>query len=597
MSGPRLLAASMVVAIVAAGCVSLPADDPLAAANTAETAAFASYLHDLSPLLTGLTNLTEHYRTSMAGPMGNVELDTWVIRPDLEEPLPLVLEVTPYYTGGEPATLGRVAHELIQRGYAVGVSSVRGTGNSGGCFSQGGHQEALDTAAVIEELAGQAWSNGRVGLIGVSYPGTTPQDVWVEAPPSLKAIVPISGISDLYKYNFVNGVPIVPQGPAFNTYYWVLEGPATFSATDLETVPGAIAGEACPQQLEVQEGGLSSGLDGNKDAYWQERDFLAELAAARAADATTERAAVWYIHGLQDWNVKPHMMEDWLDALWQEGVPMKVWLGQWPHAWPASSSLSDPCKEPGDACRADWWSQGLVAWFDQFLKGIDTGILDAPAVQVQDDDGQWRHEDRWPPTDVDTHTYYFDADGTLASDAPGDGTATYWLPPAGAELEAATGLTPADASLPLSKTFVSEPLEHDLHLAGQALLALNVTSSAARASLVVSLGERDPDGLDRYVNFGVISLNHADNLAQGSPNIAGQVLPIALRFFPQDDVIHAGHRLIITFAENTRGSPGPSLAPVHDAGSMSFDLTTASLMLPVDTTIAYEATQPYDSSA
>jgi predicted acyl esterase len=394
--------------------------------------------------------------------------------------------------------------------------------------------------------------------------------------------VPISGISDLYKYNFVNGVHIDIQGLGFNTYYWLLVGLAPaglsggVSGNDVPSVPGAIAGEACTEQVDVQEGGVSSTLDGNKDAYWQERDFLAELQAAGPLADGRQRAAVWYIHGLQDWNVKPHMMEDWLDGVWAEGVPTKVWLGQWPHAWPAPTGAD--CDEEGASCRADWWSLGLVAWFDQFLKGMDTGILDAPAVQVQDDDGVWRSEDVWPAA-TDALRFYFDA-GALRTDGPGSGSAEY------------TVATAVDVVVGTSVTFVSEPLEGDLHLSGLPLLRGNITASGDRASLVVSLGERGADG-DRYVNFAAQSLNHVGDLAAGRDSVAGVTQDVSVRFFPQDDVLHAGNRILVTFAPNTAGGPGPGLIPIQDLGTITLDLASLRLVLPIDATIVAESEQPY----
>ncbi len=544
-----------------------------------------SYLHNLSERVDTLTTITEQFRTPVTE---LIELDTWIIRPDVEGPVPIVLEVTPYYGGGEPSRLGRLGDELISRGYAVGVSSVRGTGNSGGCFTQGGPEEAVDTARVIEHVASQPWSNGNVGLIGVSYPGTTPQDVWVEAPQSLKTIVPISGISDLYKYNFVNGVPINIQGFGFNTYYWLLVGlsPAGLGGgsqiIDPVHVATAGAGEACTDQVEVQEGGVSSTVDGNKDAYWQVRDFHAELRSTW--DRNPDRASVFYIHGLQDWNVKPHHMEDWLEAIQETDVPFKIWLGQWGHAWPQSSNPANVC-ELGDPCRADWWNRTLVAWFDQFLKEKDTGILDAPAVQVQDDDGVWRHEHDWPPRDVSWLRLFPDADGTLGEQA-GSGVVSYH--------DRRGGLR----DLPLDPVgsqvvFVSEPVPANMTLSGLPVFHGNVTASGDRASLVFSLRERMADGEERSINFAALSLNHAESLAAGKSSIANLRQEVHLRFFPQDDVIHEGSRIVLVASGNTVGRPGPNLQPVSDGSTITLDLEGAWLHLPVDVERVVEDPQPF----
>lgn len=567
-----ILTAALLSALAIAGCLGGD-DEPDATNGGSETMdpslPLASYLHDVSvadPNYSFSNMIVEQYRTIVNE---GLELDTWIARPDTTEPVPVVLEVTPYYTGGAPTSLGRDGDELLSRGYAVGVSSVRGTGNSGGCFTQGGPSEATDTAAVIEHMASQPWSNGNVGLMGVSYPGTTPQDVWVENPPSLKTIVPISGISDMYKYNFVNGVPILVQGYAFNLYYWILEGPGTFDPEDTPTVPGAIAGEACAEQADVQQGGATSTVDGNKDAYWRVRDFGAELAAT----PEQERASVFYIHGLQDWNVKPHMMEGWLDQVWESGSDVKVLLGQWPHAWPSSTSTSFTCPETG-ACREDWWNLTMVAWFDYYLKGIDTGILDAPRVQVQNDDMKWRHEAHFPAMD---ETMRLPLGPTLGE--PGTGEKSYF--------DAIGGLM----SIPGAVTqveWVSEPLPFDYNLSGMPVFHGNVTSDAARASLILTLQEEMPNGNRRSINFGIQSLNHVASLENGNPNIAGNRQEVHLQFFPQDDVIHEGSRIVLIASGNTIGGPGPGMQPQSTGANILIEETGAWLELPLDRSVVFE---------
>ncbi|HVL66056.1 MAG TPA: CocE/NonD family hydrolase [Vicinamibacterales bacterium] len=544
----------------------------------------ASYLHNLSQPIPGVTvqnSIVEQHRVRMAD---GVHLDAWIVRPRIDGRVPVVLQVTPYYGGGSPVLetgghlLGAPGNTLVPRGYAYGMVSVRGTGNSEGCFSIGGPQEAKDTATVVEYFAAQPWANGNVGMMGVSYDGTTPQDVWVEAPPSLKTIVPISGISDLYKYNFVNGVPIDIQGFGFNTYYWALVGlspaglyiPST-QLRDPVHVPGAVIGEVCTEQVWVQEGGVSSTIDGNKDGYWQLRDFLAEYRAA----PKKPRASVFYIHGLQDWNVKPHNMEDWLTALQESGVPFKAWLGQWAHAYPS---------------RGDWWgnaSQGtpsvLVAWFDQFLKGRSTGILDAPKIQLETDRGEWRHENEWLKGKTKLHNYGLRGDGTMATKVrDAGGTVSYF--------DYNGGLTDGTVDNgPDRVVWVSEPLASDLYISGMPRFEATVTASGRRASLMLTLAERTANG-DRPFNFAALSLNHARNLASGSPDISGQAQQVGVNFFPQDDVVRAGSRLVLIASGNVvrNGQPGPTLQPVSDGSVITIDLAGAVLRIPVDLSVTIE---------
>lgn len=603
--------ALLLLSAALSGCVNsdLEGENDASGLPELKSTAFSHYLSNLSEPLEGVsldTALVEQYRVEAAD---GLELDTWIVRPDIDGEVPVVLEVTPYYGGGPPvfrsgvdgvdesltSGLGTLAQILVEHGYAFGISSVRGTGNSEGCFTQGGPEEGKDTAAVVEAVAVESWSNGNVGLIGVSYPGTTPQQVWLEAPPSLKTIVPISGISDLYKYNFKNGVPIWIQGYGFNTYYWPMVGLSPtglsggYAATDPTKVPGSVAGEVCEDQVDVQSAGVQATLDGNKGEYWQKRDFPAIHRATW--DLNPERASVFYIHGLQDWNVKPHNMEQWLDQIQDSGVDYKVWLGQWPHAWPQ---------------RDDWWNVTVLAWFDDALKGKDTGILDAPAVQVQDDEGRWRHEHRWPPQ-TRTKTLHPHDNGTLQSD-PGSGEVTYhdraggktWQPSPVSQQTA-----PVEDALwqivdegqegawgPDRVVFRSEPLQEDMLLAGQPHFSANVSATGSRASLMLSLHEVSENGDRRSFNFGVLSLNHAEDLEQGAEDISGETLAVDLDFFPQDSLIRAGSRIELIAAANLIGGPMPAFEPLSDGSHITIHLDGARLDLPAVEQAILEEPQP-----
>ncbi|HLE48258.1 MAG TPA: CocE/NonD family hydrolase, partial [Candidatus Thermoplasmatota archaeon] len=365
----------LLAAFMVAGCVGATVDAPDSTpkairGRAVAPAAMAAYLHNLSEPDAAIRVANGVLTNFKIGGSDGVKLDAWIVRPKSEGKYPLVLEVTPYYSGGSPIppqglgshAFGRIADILVPRGYAYGIMSVRGTGNSEGCFTVMGAAEGKTTAAAIEALAKQPWSNGNVGLVGVSYPGTTPQDAWVEAPPALKTIIPISGISDLYKYSYVNGVHINQQGYAWTNGYSVRAGtlqyPTSWAAsmpfTDPLGLPGTVVGEACPEIVPFHAGAGQTAVTANKDAFWTERDLVKELKKV----GEKPRPSVFYIHGLQDWNVKPHMMEDWLAALQESGVPLKIWLGQWQHAWPAGQTCST------GPCRADWWEGALVAWLD-----------------------------------------------------------------------------------------------------------------------------------------------------------------------------------------------------------------------------------------
>lgn len=570
-----LLASAVACTLMATAAQAGPADDDMLVVTPAKTTsgqAVTSYLHDVSQPIPGVDESSAIVEQHRVTALDGIKLDTWIVRPNIVGPVPVVLQLTPYYGGGNPVlmlALNAELTELLKRGYAVGIASLRGTGNSEGCFTIGGPAEAKDSAAVIEHYAAQPWSNGNVGLIGVSYDGTAPQDAWVEAPPHLKTIVPISGISDLYKYNYVNGVPI-NDTIGFNTYYWAIVGlgPAGLElgtqAADPVSIPGAIKGEVCQERIEITEETATSLMDGNKDQYWQARDFAAELAAS----PKKKRASVFYIHGLEDWNVKTHNMEGWVDAIQRTGVPFKAWLGQWGHAWPDRND----------------WHEVMTAWFDQFLKNRDTGVLDAPKVQVQDDAATWRHESRYPPASAAV-VVHPQVSGQLRA-TPGTGFASF-------DDYAGAPVSP-NVTLPDDRVvFTSAPLSEDLHLSGMPRFEGAVTASGRRANLMLSLAEQKPDGTLHYLNYAALSLNHAADLAQGKPSVAGLRQQVAVSFFPQDDVVQKGSRLVLVAAGNLVQAPGAafSMQPIADGSRVVLDLTTTRLVLPHDTTLTIEPTE------
>jgi uncharacterized protein len=88
---------------------------------------------------------------------------------------------------------------FVPRGYVHVIANCRGTGGSGGTFGFFDGQERRDMHDLVEWAAQQPWSNGNIGMIGISYFAGTQMEAAVERPPHLKAIMPIAGTFDLYE--------------------------------------------------------------------------------------------------------------------------------------------------------------------------------------------------------------------------------------------------------------------------------------------------------------------------------------------------------------------------------------------------------------
>ena len=139
------------------------------------------------PVAQGTADATElHYKLELPDPQ------RWG-----SGPYPLVVDYSGYFPG--LYIYDGLAERFLAEGYAVAGVNIRGTGCSGGKFDYFEPLESRDGAEAIDWLGSQPWSNGRVAMVGKSYPGITQLFVAAERPQRLKAIVPGHVFGDLYR--------------------------------------------------------------------------------------------------------------------------------------------------------------------------------------------------------------------------------------------------------------------------------------------------------------------------------------------------------------------------------------------------------------
>jgi predicted acyl esterase len=181
-----------------------------------------------------------------------------VYRPQGEGPFPVILSAHPYGKDRLPKKKRRgwslnVQYRIMNQpepvrisdrtsweapdpvwwtaqGYAVINADTRGGGHSGGTGDLFSDQEAHDIHELIEWAGSQPWSNGNVGMLGVSYLAISQYKVAASHPPSLKAICPWEGFTDAYRDFFTPG-GVVENG--FARVWLFLTKRAARVATDL----------------------------------------------------------------------------------------------------------------------------------------------------------------------------------------------------------------------------------------------------------------------------------------------------------------------------------------------------------------------------
>ena len=344
------------------------------------------------------------------------DMDSSEIQEDCK--VPIIAEIGPYYDDGDvdaltPADrLGRFLIEnFVPHGFGVAQVSVFGTGESNHCMDLMGLDEQLGINAAVEYLGKAPFSNGKVAAIGKSYDGSTPWEAAAMGSPHLKTIVPMSGLIGMHDLMWRNGSMEARGAIMHNGVYgsFGLDG-------NLED-----AQNACEGYMEGYYAGVGAYLTGDNLAwlgsdYWAERHFL-----TRAIQ--NYNGSIYIIHGMQDWNVDPHMAFPVHNVMIDAGFEVKGLYGQWGHDYPDRRSGHERLNTGRGAeafpytLRWDW-ADDLLEWFNFYLMG--KGPQPRLIAEVQDNMGGWRGETSYPPDDI----HWIDMDMDYCSIIGGSDTIT-----------------------------------------------------------------------------------------------------------------------------------------------------------------------------
>lgn len=475
-----------------------------------------------------------------------------VLRPDVPEgvKVPVVLDIGPYF-GDSIEVFGNRSRDLfVKHGFAYGHVAVRGTSSSGGCMEFFSLDEQKDMDATVTHFGTLPWSNGNVGLFGGSYDGTTQWMAAMFGNPHLKTIVPLAALTSIYDHQMRNGTSW-GGGPIFEAIYWEF-GFDTMSRTPEDKVANA----ACPEAYRGMAAGPYSTVTGDFDGvgplagYWQERDFTERI-------RQNYRGSVFLVHGLEDWRVPPSMAFPFVTELQQQGIEVKVLLGQWWHDSPDRASRHDSVR---------WdFAEVLLRWLDKQLyeRPQPTG----PVVDVEDDLGHWRTEATWPPADAGWTQLYL-GDGKLEREPTADGERVLEDP------VNAAGLLRMGSPLEYRASLGRVPKE--LRFAGMPTLhATFVPLSPEGGRVYAELVDVGWYGDAKVVGHAVMDLRYHAGGHERQQLTPGQPVLAKMQFFPLDVVIPPGHELVLRivggngyapqrdrFAELDSFVPSPTPLPI-----------------------------------
>lgn len=339
----------------------------------------------------------------------------------------------------------------VKDGYIVVRIDQRGSGKSPGQIRILSREFANDLYDVIEWLGTQSWSNGKVGMIGVSYYAVSQWIAAVHQPPHLAAIIPWEGFADAYRDAVRHG------GILSNTF---LKGWYYHRVISGQHAKGALNSDSLAQNLEISnwpEAVADARLA--VDPFWKS-NFLPSLLNLSQIKIPVYSSGNWggfALHGKGN-----------IDGFQQTASPYK-WLQM----------------HTGNYVNSFYGKEGVAdqkRFFDQFLKGVDNDMLSIPPIKLairygSGDQYNWRYENEWPLARTQWTPLYLDAKkGAL------NATLSPYLTKV--DYDEKTGCA----------TFLTTQFAESTEITGPIKLKLWVSSTTDDADLFITLKKLDSEG-------------------------------------------------------------------------------------------------------
>jgi putative CocE/NonD family hydrolase len=482
----------------------------------------------------------------------------WLPKDAEANPVPAILEYLPYRKRDGTTERDALNHPYFAgHGYAAIRVDMRGAGDSEGVL-KGEYlkQEQDDALEVLRWIARQAWSTGAVGMIGISWGGFNGLQIAARRPPELKAVISLCSTDDRYNddIHFMGGCLLVDK------FAW---GSTMFSINATPPDPELVG----DKWRELWLGRLK------ESGFWleewhrrQRRDDFYKHGSI-CEDYGAIQCPVYLVGGWMDGYSNPifRMME-------HLRCPKKALIGPWAHKYP---NFAEPGPRIG-------FLQESLRWWDKWLKGIETGIMDEPPIRAWIQDavpprrhyaerpGRWVAEPLWPipaakplTLALNDHVLSEIADNrekALAISSPQTiGLAAGKWCPYGLEAdEPGDQREEAGGSL----VFDTVPFDKPLDLLGAPVLHLDVAADRPNAFIAATLSEVLPDGSATRLTYGLLNLTHRDGHVDLKPVAPGKRYRVAIRLNELGQRIGAGNRLRLALSTAYWPIVWPSPEPV-----------------------------------
>ena len=549
-----------------------------------------------------------------------ISLDTDEYVPTTGCPCPVILVQTPYRKSG--SAVGEYNPYFPTHGFAEIVVDVRGTGSSEGFWDSFGSREQADSVVLVQRAASRPFSNGNVGLAGVSYSAIN-QFLTVEQPgtEAVKAIFPIVPMGDSYRdvvfsggntdtgfiplwLGLVNGLNAIPADDAQANPQVALNAESQHLRDAARFAVPAVADAT----LGAYEGRLPTQLQKFPDQAYDGPFFRNSSPLARIDRVNVP---TFIVGGEYDLFQRS-------EPLLYRGINLpstqkKLLFGPWYHGSPSANLTNDDGTGPVTDQQGNLLPSTnnlALAWFDHWLKGTANGIDQFPTVEAfQIGRGAWSANSDFPAAGTSYQPWYLTGqasgsgaqalyDGSLAQSPGSAGSAKMpWQPITGACSRSsaqwtagivAAGSCPNDNSSAelTGVSFTSQPFTADYTVSGPIVADLWVSATRPNTTLIATVTDVHPDGTsDRVTAGSLVASFRAENTAAcgakvmdctvyygGVPAVPwhpythdsqamlvpGQPTEMKVEIFPTSLVLQPGHRLRLSLTTGDLPHQGPN---------------------------------------
>ena len=502
--------------------------------------------------------------------------------------VPAVFEFLPYRKRDGTAQRDESTYPFFAQNRIAGVRvDIRGSGESDGVIDgEYTELELANACELIDWIAAQPWSNGNVGMMGISWGGFNCLQVAALRPAPLKAVISIASTVDRYNddVHYKNGCHLsVNVG-------WAGVMQAYQSRPPDPELVGEAWRDIWMERLEKTPNFAREWLSHQRrDAFWRHASICEDFSAVEIPALVI---AGW-ADGYRNTPIK---------AIEGLGPKAKGIIGPWVHKYPHFAWPKPRMDFLGEAVR--WWKRWLAdepngAEHLPQLRAFRAEVILPPAPRRDREDGAWFAVENWTPPEP--RPFHVDASGQLVQGAPAKAEARevslrsplstgimageWFTTSPGADL---AGDQRADDAGSL--TFETASFDAPFDILGRPDLALSVSCPGDWSNLCARLVDVHPDGTASRIAYGVLNLAHRDSSADPTPMPDGPV-PIAMVLDACGYRLRPGHRLRLAIST----SYWPTILPSPRDPGVTIDIASIRLGLPwPDTARPVDLPEPSD---